>query len=178
MIQAVGFIEAIGLAAAIEAADAAVKSANVSLLGYELSRGSGMVTVKVRGDVGAVKASIEAAKIASSKVNKVYSTLVIPRPADSTARVIKTEETVFDLSGETSILGPSNSEQEERDVSAEINGVPRSEEEGEREEEREGEEEIKDEGVKDESGGDETAYRKIQADGNRNLDTRKKKKGR
>ena len=110
MTQAVGFIEAIGLAAAIEAADAAVKSANVSLLGYELSRGSGMVTVKVQGDVGAVKASIEAAKIASSKVHKVYSSLVIPRPAHSTAFIIKTEETVLDLSRDISILEPSNSE--------------------------------------------------------------------
>jgi microcompartment protein CcmL/EutN len=108
--QAVGFIEAIGLAAAIEAADAAAKSANVSLLGYELSRGAGMVTVKLQGDVGAVKASIEAARIASSKVNQVYSTLVIPRPADPLALLIKTEETVFHSSGDVSISEPPTSE--------------------------------------------------------------------
>jgi microcompartment protein CcmL/EutN len=94
MTQAIGFIETIGLAAAIEAVDAAVKSANVRLLGYELSKGLGMVTVKVQGDVGAVMASIEAAKAASSKVNRVYSSHVIPRPADAADIVIKTKDTV------------------------------------------------------------------------------------
>jgi microcompartment protein CcmL/EutN len=93
--QAVGFIETIGLAAAMEAADAAVKSANVRMVGYELTRGGGMVTVKVQGDVGAVKSAIDAAKTASSKVNQVYAVHVIPRPAAFTGAVIRTAETVL-----------------------------------------------------------------------------------
>lgn len=93
--QAVGFIETVGLAAAVEAADAAVKSANVRMIGYELTRGDGMVTVKVEGDVGAVKSAIDAAKAASSRVNEVYSVHVIPRPALSTHAVIRTAETVL-----------------------------------------------------------------------------------
>lgn len=97
--QAVGFIETVGLTAAMEAADAAVKSANVRMIGYELTRGGGMVTVKVEGDVGAVKSAIDAARAASSKVNEVYSVHVIPRPALSTHAVIRTAETVLQENG-------------------------------------------------------------------------------
>ena len=79
---AVGFIEAEGLPAAIAAADAAVKSANVRLVGRENSRGGGLVTVKIAGDVGAVKAALEAAKAVSDQVRRAYSVLVIPRPAE------------------------------------------------------------------------------------------------
>lgn len=79
---AIGFIEAEGLPAAIAAADAAVKSANVRLVGRENSRGGGLVTIKIAGDVGAVKAAIEAAKAASNQVRRAYSVLVIPRPAE------------------------------------------------------------------------------------------------
>jgi 4-oxalocrotonate tautomerase family enzyme len=94
MEQAVGFIETIGMAAAIEAADAALKSANVKMVGYELTNGFGMVTVKVQGDIGAVKSAIYAAGTASAKVNRVYSVNVIPRPAKPTAIIIRTGETV------------------------------------------------------------------------------------
>ncbi|MDP2842150.1 MAG: BMC domain-containing protein, partial [Acetobacterium sp.] len=59
--EAIGLIEAIGLATAIEAADAAVKSANVRLIGYEACKGDGMSTIKVAGDIGAVKAAVDAA---------------------------------------------------------------------------------------------------------------------
>ena len=79
--QAVGFIEAEGLPAAIAAADAAVKSANVHLVSRENSRGGGYMTIKVVGEVGAVKAAIEAAKAVSDKVHGTHSVLVIPRPA-------------------------------------------------------------------------------------------------
>jgi hypothetical protein len=65
----------------VEAADAAVKSANVDLVGYEFAKGSGMTVVKVEGDVGAVKAAIAAAYVAASKVGRVAATRVIPRPA-------------------------------------------------------------------------------------------------
>lgn len=79
--KALGIIETFGLVSAIEAADTAVKAANVELIGYELARG-GLTTIKVVGDVGGVKAAMSAAKAAASKVGKVVSTHVIPRPHD------------------------------------------------------------------------------------------------
>lgn len=91
---ALGIIETIGLAAAIEAGDTAVKSANVKLIGYELSKGGGMVTVKIEGYVGAVKAAVEAGCIAAEKVSKVWSKQVIPRPHRDLEKIIITEETV------------------------------------------------------------------------------------
>ncbi len=77
--EALGLVETKGLVGAIEAADAMVKSANVILVGYE-KIGSGLVTVMVRGDVGAVKAATEAGSAAANKVGEVVSTHVIPRP--------------------------------------------------------------------------------------------------
>jgi hypothetical protein len=79
--MALGFIETQGLPAAMTAADAAAKAANVRIVGRELTRGEGRVTVKVAGDVGAVRASLNAAKAASEKVLAVRGVLVIPRPA-------------------------------------------------------------------------------------------------
>lgn len=79
--RSLGLIETFGLLPAVEAADAAVKSANVDLVGYEFAKGSGMTVVKVEGDVGAVKAAIAAAYVAASKVGRVAATRVIPRPA-------------------------------------------------------------------------------------------------
>ncbi|WP_097027423.1 BMC domain-containing protein [Clostridium peptidivorans] len=92
--EALGVIEVIGMAAAIEAADTCVKSANVELIGYELTKGSGLVTIKIRGNVGAVKAALEAAKISSGKVNKVYASLIIPRPAESLESIIESSMTI------------------------------------------------------------------------------------
>ena len=77
--EALGMIETKGLVAAIEAADAMVKSANVSLMGYE-KIGSGLVTVMVRGDVGAVKAATDAGAAAAQRVGELVSVHVIPRP--------------------------------------------------------------------------------------------------
>ncbi len=82
MKQALGLVEAIGLATAIEATDAMVKSANVKLLGLESTRGDGMHVIKVVGDVGAVKAACEAGSAACSKGRGVFSVKIIPRPAD------------------------------------------------------------------------------------------------
>ncbi|MFV0576571.1 MAG: BMC domain-containing protein [Vibrio sp.] len=79
MSNALGLIETKGLVGAIEAADAMVKSANVDLVGYE-KIGSGLVTVMVRGDVGAVKAAVDAGAMAVKAVGEVVSTHVIPRP--------------------------------------------------------------------------------------------------
>ncbi|MQL53314.1 BMC domain-containing protein [Desulfofundulus thermobenzoicus] len=78
--MALGLIETVGLVAAVEAADAMVKAANVEMVGYELTRGGGMVVVKIRGDVGAVKAAVSAGVSAASRVGKVISSHVIPRP--------------------------------------------------------------------------------------------------
>ena len=77
--DALGMVETRGLVGAIEAADAMVKAANVSLVGYE-KIGSGLVTVMVRGDVGAVKAATDAGAASASAVGEVVSTHVIPRP--------------------------------------------------------------------------------------------------
>lgn len=92
--KSLGLIETIGLTAGIEAADAAVKSANVELVGYELTRGDGMTTIKIEGDVGAVKAAVEAARIAAAKVNAVFSSRVIARPARDIEYLIRNRETV------------------------------------------------------------------------------------
>ena len=94
MQKSLGLIETQGLAGGIEAADAAVKSANVELIGYELTKGGGWTTVKIQGDVGAVKAAVDAARIAAGKVNRVVSTRVIPRPAEGLERLIRNGDTV------------------------------------------------------------------------------------
>ncbi|MEA5135809.1 MAG: BMC domain-containing protein [Candidatus Fimivivens sp.] len=78
-LQALGMIETKGLIGAIEAADAMVKAANVTLVGRELV-GGGLVAVLVRGDVGAVKAATEAGAAAATRVGELISVHVIPRP--------------------------------------------------------------------------------------------------
>lgn len=92
MSGALGLIETVGLTAAVEAADAASKAANVVLIGLELTRGAGMVTVKLLGDVGAVKAAVDAGRSAAARTGKVVGSHVIPRP--------HTEAQVFLHSGE------------------------------------------------------------------------------
>ncbi|MDR1490426.1 MAG: BMC domain-containing protein [Desulfovibrio sp.] len=77
--RALGMIETKGLVGAIEAADAMVKAANVTLMGKVLV-GGGLVTVMVRGDVGAVKAATDAGAAAASRVGELLSVHVIPRP--------------------------------------------------------------------------------------------------
>ena len=81
--EALGMIETKGLVGAIEAADAMVKSANVTLVGYE-KIGSGLVTVMVRGDVGAV----DAGTVAADKVGTVVSSHVIPRPHTDVEKIL------------------------------------------------------------------------------------------
>ena len=77
--EALGMIETKGLVGAIEAADAMVKAANVTLIGKEFV-GGGLVTVMVRGDVGAVKAATDAGAAAAQRVGELLSVHVIPRP--------------------------------------------------------------------------------------------------
>jgi microcompartment protein CcmL/EutN len=80
-------VETKGLVGAIEAADSMTKAANVSLVGYE-KIGSGLVTVMVRGDVGAVKAAVDAGSAAAAKIGTVVSTHVIPRPHSDTEKLL------------------------------------------------------------------------------------------
>ena len=91
---AIGMIETVGLAAGIEAADVCLKSANITLIGYELTKGNGMTVVKIEGNVGAVKAAIEAATVAANKVSKVFSTKVIPRPSEGIDFLMRNCDTV------------------------------------------------------------------------------------
>ncbi len=85
--EALGMIETRGLVGAIEAADAMVKAANVRLIGYE-KIGSAYVTVMVRGDVGAVKAAVDAGAAAAKRVGEVVSVHVIPRPHMDTEKLL------------------------------------------------------------------------------------------
>ena len=85
--DALGMVETKGLVGAIEAADAMVKAANVTLVGYE-KIGSGLVTVMVRGDVGAVKAATDADAASAAAVGEVVSTHVIPRPHTDVEKIL------------------------------------------------------------------------------------------
>ena len=85
--QALGMVETKGLVGSIEAADAMVKAANVHLIG-KVHVGGGLVTVMVRGDVGAVKASVEAGGAAAKRVGELVSVHVIPRPHDDVEAIL------------------------------------------------------------------------------------------
>ena len=86
MMQALGMIETKGLVASIEAADAMVKAANVTLIGKEHVGGG--VTVMVRGDVGAVKAATDAGAAAAERVGELISVHVIPRPHEEVESIL------------------------------------------------------------------------------------------
>ena len=85
--QALGMIETRGLTAAIEAADSMVKAAEVALIGTE-KIGSGLVPVMVRGDVGAVKAAVEAGAATASSLGELVATHVIPRPHEDVEKIL------------------------------------------------------------------------------------------
>ena len=85
--EALGMVETKGLVGSIEAADAMVKAANVILVGKE-KVGSGLVTVMVRGDVGAVKASVDAGAAAAARVGELFAVHVIPRPHDDVEMIL------------------------------------------------------------------------------------------
>ncbi len=86
--SALGFVETHGKTAATHAADAMVKSANVRLVGMQ-QPGGGIITVIVRGDVGAVKASVDAGEAAAKAVGKVRSAHVIPRPHEDIEDILE-----------------------------------------------------------------------------------------
>ena len=87
--EALGMVETRGLTAAIEAADSMCKAANVVLVGTE-KIGSGLVTVMVRGDVGAVKAATETGGAAASKLGELVAVHVIPRPHNDVEKILPT----------------------------------------------------------------------------------------
>jgi len=93
--EALGMVECMGLVAMIEAADAMVKTANVRLVGYE-KIDAGLVTAIVRGEVGAVRAAVDAGAAAARKIGTVTAVHIIPRPhneVDDGIPVLKTGET-------------------------------------------------------------------------------------
>lgn len=94
MISSLGLIEVVGLVGAIEAADTAVKAANVRVIDYELTKGGGMVTVKIEGEVSAVKAAVDAAVMAAERLTTVVSHLVIARPSEEVAKMVEVEKLV------------------------------------------------------------------------------------
>ncbi|MDR1637668.1 MAG: ethanolamine utilization microcompartment protein EutM [Treponema sp.] len=89
---ALGMVETKGLVASVEAADAMVKAANVGLIG-KVHVGGGLVTVMVRGDVGAVKAATDAGAAAAAKVGELVSVHVIPRPHGDVEHILPTLKT-------------------------------------------------------------------------------------
>lgn len=91
--QSLGLIETVGLTVAVEAADAAIKSANVELVGYELTKGGGLVTVKLIGEVGAMNAAVSAGVAAAGRVGQVYAWKVIARTATGIDRLIASAQT-------------------------------------------------------------------------------------
>lgn len=130
--KALGLIETVGLVAAIEAADAGVKAANVKLIGYELAKGGGLTTVKFTGDVGAVKAAVEAGKAAAERVGKVYAVHVIPRPDNQVKDYFEKsekkerKEKQMDNEEEKEEEDKENEKEEEIEENAEI-GIQRDE---------------------------------------------------
>ncbi|GGF96081.1 BMC domain-containing protein [Paenibacillus aceti] len=87
MNESIAIIETRGLTAAIEAADAMLKAANVEIVGTE-KIGSGLVTVVVRGDVGAVKAAAEVGSEAAQRIGELVAAHVIPRPHSDVAKLL------------------------------------------------------------------------------------------
>ncbi|QDU39423.1 Propanediol utilization protein PduA [Maioricimonas rarisocia] len=89
--EALGMIETKGLISMIEAADAALKAANVQMTGWE-KVGSGLVTVFMVGDVAAVKAAVDAGAAAASKIGEVVSVQVIPRPHEELVSILPSQK--------------------------------------------------------------------------------------
>ena len=85
--EALGLVETIGMVPAIEAADKMLKAANVELVAYE-NIGSTLVTVMIKGDVGAVKASVEAGAAAAAAIGKLTAQNVMPRPIKDVGKIV------------------------------------------------------------------------------------------
>ena len=85
--EALGLVETLGMVPAIEAADAMLKAADVTLISYE-NVGSTLVTIMIKGDVAAVKASVEAGAAAAAKIGKVTASNVMPRPIRGVGKIV------------------------------------------------------------------------------------------
>ena len=96
MLEALGLIEVVGLVGAIEAADTASKAADVKVVGYELTKGSGMVLVKIVGGVSAVKSAVDAGVSAAERVTQIVSRHVIARPSSELDKILNVEKEKFD----------------------------------------------------------------------------------
>ncbi|WP_336182209.1 BMC domain-containing protein [Fusobacterium polymorphum] len=127
MLEALGLIEVVGLVGAIEAADTASKAADVKVIGYELTKGSGMVLVKIVGGVSAVKAAVDAASMAAERVCQVVSKHVIARPSDELDKIInveeETQEEIIDNSEEQNEVIENNETDKVNEILEEIKEI-------------------------------------------------------
>ena len=123
MLEALGLIEVVGLVGAIEAADTASKAADVKVIGYELTRGSGMVVVKLVGGVSAVKSAVEAASVAAEKITQIISKHVIARPSDELDKIINAEKEKSDKKFEEVIVDEVQKEIVDDNQNDEVNEI-------------------------------------------------------
>ena len=127
MLEALGLIEVVGLVGAIEAADTASKAADVKVIGYELTKGSGMVLVKIVGGVSAVKSAVDAACVAAERVSQIVSKHVIARPSDELDKIInveeETQEEIIDNSEEQNEVIENNETDEVNEILEEIKEI-------------------------------------------------------
>lgn len=123
MLEALGLIEVVGLVGAIEAADTASKAADVKVIGYELTRGSGMVVVKMVGGVSAVKSAVEAASVAAEKITQIISKHVIARPSDELDKIINAEKEKSDKKVEEVIVDEVQKEIVDNSQNDEVNEI-------------------------------------------------------
>ena len=123
MLEALGLIEVVGLVGAIEAADTASKAADVKVIGYELTKGSGMVLVKIVGGVSAVKAAVDAASMAAERISQVVSKLVIARPSDELDKIINAEKEKSDKQVEEVIVDEVQKEIVDDNQNDEVNEI-------------------------------------------------------
>ena len=127
MLEALGLIEVVGLVGAIEAADTASKAADVKVIGYELTKGSGMVLVKIIGGVSAVKSAVDAACVAAERVSQIVSKHVIARPSDELDKIInveeETQEEIIDNSEEQNEVTENNETDEVNEILEEVKEI-------------------------------------------------------
>ena len=127
MLEALGLIEVVGLVGAIEAADTASKAADVKVIGYELTKGSGMVLVKIVGGVSAVKSAVDAACVAAERVSQIVSKHIIARPSDELDKIInveeETQEEIIDNSEEQNEVTENNETDEVNEILEEVKEI-------------------------------------------------------
>ena len=127
MLEVLGLIEVVGLVGAIEATDTASKAADVKVIGYELTKGSGMVLVKIVGGVSAVKSAVDAACVAAERVSQIVSKHVIARPSDELDKIInveeETQEEIIDNSEEQNEVTENNETDEVNEILEEIKEI-------------------------------------------------------